>query len=199
MSIIKKEEFYDLINTAITEDDFLAITRKYIFHGIPYVFKENQDAYYEFRNRIAKHFNIRFQDVFIVGSAKLGYSYYKGTDFSIESDIDVVLVNTGLFTEFHKQICDYQYQLDKGRRRITMEEQEQYHSFLEYMAKGWMRPDKLPTKFQLEAIKKDWFDFFHDLSYGKSEVGDYKVAGGLYKSHYFLEKYYVNSLKSIKK
>lgn len=35
-----------------------------------------------------------------------------------------------------------------------MEEQEQYHSFLEYMAKGWMRPDKLPTKFQLEAIKK---------------------------------------------
>lgn len=41
-----------------------------------------------------------------------------------------------------------------------MEEQEQYHSFLEYMAKGWMRPDKLPTKFQLEAIKKDWFDFF---------------------------------------
>lgn len=199
MAIINKEEFYGLINGAKTEEDFLAITRKYILHGIPHVFGENQDAYYEFRNRIAKHFDIRFQDVLIVGSAKLGYSYYKGTDFNIESDIDVVLVNTELFTEFHKQICDFQYKLDKGRRRITREDRERYHSFLEYMAKGWMRPDKLPTRFQLEIIRKEWFDFFSSLSYGKSEVGDFKVAGGLYKSHYFLEKYYVNSLKSIKK
>jgi hypothetical protein len=198
MKIIPKEELSGLIDIAKGDDDLLAIVRKYIFHGIPYIFNDNQDAYYEFRNRIAKQFNINFGDVFVVGSAKLGYSYHKGTDFTLDSDIDVVIVNTDLFTEFHKTICEYQYKLDKGYRTITKENIERYHKFLEYMAKGWMRPDKLPAQFQLEVIKNEWFDFFKSISYGKSEVGNYKVAGGLYKSYHFLEKYYIESLKSIK-
>lgn len=198
MKIIPKEELSGLIDIAKGDDDLLAIVRKYIFHGIPYIFNDNQDAYYEFRNRIAKQFNINFGDVFVVGSAKLGYSYHKGTDFTLDSDIDVVIVNADLFAEFHKTICEYQYKLDKGYRTITKENIERYHKFLEYMAKGWMRPDKLPAQFQLEVIKNEWFDFFKSVSYGKSEVGNYKVAGGLYKSYHFLEKYYIESLKSIK-
>ena len=198
MKIIPKEELSGLIDIAKGDDDLLAIVRKYIFHGIPYIFNDNQDAYYELRNKIAKQFNIIFGVVFVVGSAKLGYSYHKGTDFTLDSDIDVVIVNADLFTEFHKTICEYQYKLDKGYRTITKENIERYHKFLEYMAKGWMRPDKLPAQFQLEVIKNEWFDFFKSISYGKSEVGNYKVAGGLYKSYHFLEKYYIESLKSIK-
>lgn len=198
MNIITKEDLKTRIKAAEEEDDYLEIVRKYIFHGIPYVFHDNQDAYYEFRNRIAKQFKVNFGDVFIVGSAKLGYSYLKGTDFTLDSDIDVVIVNTDLFNEFHKKICEYQHKLDKGSRTTTKENIEKYHRFLEYMAKGWMRPDKFPTQFQMEVIKNEWFDFFKSLSYGNSEVGNYKVAGGLYKSYYFLEKYYIESLKSIK-
>lgn len=40
-----------------------------------------------------------------------------------------------------------------------------------YLIKGWMRPDKLPTSFQIDLLKTEWFDFFESISYEKSEVG----------------------------
>ena len=72
MKIIPKEELSGLIDIAKGDDDLLAIVRKYIFHGIPYIFNDNQDAYYEFRNRIAKQFNINFDKekaIFVVAGA----------------------------------------------------------------------------------------------------------------------------------
>ena len=81
-----------------------------------------------------------------------------------------------------------------------MEEKDDYNKFLKYMAKGWMRPDKLPfqLKSDSDSTRKKWFAFFKSISYGQSEVGNYKVAAGLYKNYYFLEQYYINSLKLIK-
>lgn len=67
------------------------------------------------------------------------------------------------------------------------------------MAKGWIRPDKIPERFKLKRLKNEWFSFFKSISYGKSSVGDYKVSGGLFKNYKFLERYYASSLMSIKK
>ena len=125
--------------------------------------------------KIAKHFGIGFHEVFIVGSAKLGFSYHKNKDFDYNSDVDVVIVNEKLFDDYYDKICDYQYKLDKNTENVSLDELDKYSSFLQYLVKGWMRPDKLPISFQAYILKKEWFDFFNSISNNKSEVGDYQV------------------------
>ncbi len=46
-----------------------------------------------------------------------------------------------------------------------------------------MRPDKLPTSFQVNFLKSEWFDFFESISNRNSEVVNYKVAAGLFKNY----------------
>lgn len=175
----------------------LLFIQKFLFHGIPAVFKNREDEYFEFRNRIANKFNVGFHEVFIVGSAKLGFSYYKGTEFNYDSDIDVVIVNEKLFEEFYFKITDYQYQLDRQYKTVDLKELKIYTDFLQYLVKGWMRPDKLPTSFQVDLLKTEWFDFFESISYNNSEVGNYKVAAGLFKNYEYLEKYYTRSVEDV--
>ena len=61
-----------------------------------------------------------------------------------------------------------------------------------------MRPDLLPCKVQVETVKKEWFDFFKSISYGKSTVGNYIVNGGVFKNFHYLERYYTESLLKLK-
>lgn len=198
--MITKEQLINKVNQAKNEQDITEIVRKYLLHGVPFVFDKKEEDYFEFRNIIAKHFGIGFHEVFIVGSSKLGYSYHKDSSFSLESDIDVVLVNENLFENFYYNVCEYQYGIDNGLVTTTQEERTVYNKFLKYLVKGWMRPDKLPPKIQNAAIKSAWFNFFESISYGKSPVGNYKVSGGLFKSYHYLEKYYTDSIyKSLKR
>lgn len=198
--MVSKEQLINKVNQAPTDQHVTEIVRKYLLHGLPFVFDNREEDYFEFRNTIAKHFGIGFHEVFIVGSSKLGYSYHKDSTFSLESDIDVVLVNENLFESFYYNICEYQYGIDNGLVTTTQEERTVYNQFLKYLVKGWMRPDKLPPKIQNSAIKSEWFNFFESISYGKSPVGNYKVSGGLFKNYQYLEKYYTDSIyKALKK
>ena len=62
---------------------------------------------------------------------------------------------------------------------------------------GWIRPDKLPISFALSTLKNDWFDFFRSISNGKSEVGNYKVAAGVFRSYDHLESYLLDGLTEV--
>jgi hypothetical protein len=185
-----------LIKTKNTEDRIIFI-RKFFVHGIPFVFGTDEGRYFDFRSRIANKFKIDFQEVFIVGSAKLGFSYLKKTPFSLESDIDVVIVNPNLFNFYHMAIAEYQYQLDIYRKTITIGESEQYQSFLKYFIKGWIRPDLIPTSFDIEVLRTQWFDYFKSISSGKSEVGNYKVSAGIFKDLSFFETYHLKSINKL--
>lgn len=198
--MITKDELLEIVDQAQNDEDIKVIVRKYILHGLPYVFDQREDDYFEFRNIIARNFGIGFHEVFIVGSSKLGYSYHKDSIFSLDSDIDVVIVNENLFESYYNDVCEYQYGIDNGLVSTTQEERKEYHRFLKYLVKGWMRPDKLPPKIKNSAIKSEWFNFFESISYGKSPVGNYKVSGGLFKNYQYLERYYTDSIyKTLKK
>ena len=142
--MISKLELLDKIEKANSNDEYLRIVRKYIIHGIPFVFKDNPDLYYDFREQIANHWHVGFQEVLILGSGKLGYSYHKNSVFSDESDIDVAIVNQSLFESFCPKIRNFQYRMDSGLETLTSYEKKEYNRFLSYMIKGWMRPDILP-------------------------------------------------------
>lgn len=180
------------------ETSLLDLCRRRALHGLPAVFGGNEDAYYSFRKRIADKFDISYYEVFITGSGKLGFSPHKNKIFDYDSDIDVAIISGCLYDRIMSYIHRYQMELRENRRSVNSYELNKYHKFLEYGAIGWMRPDLLPSSFQVAEIRKDWFDFFASLSNGKSEVGNYNVTAGVFKSFPHLEKYVLSGLRSLR-
>ena len=191
------DTFFDSVSRLENEEEIIDFCRKYLIHGIPYIFTENQDDYYEFRKRIANEFDVNFYEIYITGSAKLGFSPFKQKKFDDDSDIDVAIISSQLYEKMLEPIYEYQMKLRKARKSIKVRELEQYHSFLEYTAIGWIRPDKLPSSFDVGILKDSWFDFFKSISYGRSEVGDYKVSAGVFKNYSYFERYTISTLKQI--
>lgn len=174
-----------------SQEERETFTQKNFFHGNPYVFHGREHDYYHFRKRIGENFNIAFTEVLIVGSSKFGFSPYKLTEFSFDSDIDVVLINENLFDKYFDLISNYQYNIRRQIIRLNESQLKNYNKFIRYFVMGWMRPDLLPqntTEFQ--ELKQEWDDFFLTISYNKSEVGNYKVKAGLFKNQHYAEKYY---------
>lgn len=180
------------------DESLVDFCRRRALHGTPAVFLGNEDAYYSFRKRIADKFQINFHEVFITGSAKLGFSPHKKKRFDLDSDIDIALISSALYDRMMDFIHDYQMELRENRKAVSCKEIKGYHKFLEYSAIGWMRPDLLPTSFRVEELKTEWFAFFDSISHGKSEVGNYKVTAGAFKSYGHLERYTVSGLRSLK-
>jgi predicted nucleotidyltransferase len=192
------QNFNQSLAETMTDESLLDFCRRKTLHGTPHVFNGNEDDYYNFRKRIADKFNINFHEIFIIGSSKLGFSPRKGKIFDLDSDIDVAIISPTLYEKIMSYIHEYQMELRENRRAVSTYELERYHKFLEYGAIGWMRPDLLPTSFRVKEIKTDWFDFFDSISHGKSEVGNYKVTAGAFKSYTHLEKYTLSDLRSIR-
>lgn len=192
------QSFLDQLTSLSSEDELLDFCRKRVIHGTPFVFDQREDDYYEFRKKIADHIQVNYFDVMISGSAKLGFSPVKKKAFDLDSDIDVSIVSTALFDRIMGSIFDYQMALRQNRKAVSSSELSRYHQFLEYGAMGWMRPDLLPTSFRVDELKREWFEFFKSISNGKSEVGNYKVSAGVFKSYRHLETYVVSGLQAVK-
>lgn len=193
------DKFYSDLLRHDTDVRVLDFCRKRVIHGTPYIFYEREDDYYSFRKSIANHFDVPFHEIYIVGSAKLGFSPHKQKFFDLDSDIDVAIVSGALFDQVMEFIRKYQSELRSSRRSVSERELEMYHQFLEYVALGWIRPDKLPLSFQIRDLKNEWFEFFESISYGRSEVGNYKVAAGVFKSYHHLEMYLLSGMKDLRK
>jgi hypothetical protein len=108
-------QFLDGLSKCSGESALLDFCRKYSLHGTPRIFSGSEDAYYDFRKRIADKFNINFHEIFITGSAKLGFNPHKRRLFSYESDIDVAIVSTSLYDRIMGYIQEYQMQLREDR------------------------------------------------------------------------------------
>lgn len=192
------EAFSVQLHGADTEEKMLDFCRKNMLHGTPHVFGSRDGDFYEFRKRISDKFQIPFYEIYITGSAKLGFSPFKKKVFDYDSDIDVALVSQSLFDKLMSNISDFQMAFRRNRSVVREPELKMYHEFLEYSALGWLRPDKLPVSFQMKAIKDDWFEFFRSISNGKSEVGNYQVNAGVFKSYKHLEAYTMSGIRDIK-
>ncbi|WP_308255043.1 hypothetical protein [Geminocystis sp. GBBB08] len=126
------EAFLNRLIELKNEEEITDFCRKYLIHGTPYIFNNRENEYYEFRKKIANQFNIAFYEIYITGSAKLGFSLFKQKPFDYDSDIDVAIVSPQLYEKMLEPIYDYQMELRKARKSITVTELKQYHSFLEY-------------------------------------------------------------------
>jgi hypothetical protein len=196
--MVSIEDYKTEIIKLNNDDEKRIFTQKYFFHGIPMVFQDRENEYFHFRKRIADKFDIGFYEVMIVGSSKFGFSPYKFTQFSYNSDIDVVLFNERLFDTFYELISEYQYKIRKKIINLTGTQSKEYLRFIKYFMMGWMRPDLLPQNTtEFKELKQNWDDFFKSISHSKTEVGNYIVKGGLFKSYHFAEKYYRSSIEEV--
>lgn len=193
------ERFESELAKVSSNDSLLNFCRLRFIHGTPFVFEGREADYFKFKNKIATKYDISHTEVFIVGSAKLGFSPIKRTEFSLESDIDIAIVSEALSNSVLNLGLEFEYKIRASEIAFRVEQMEKYHSYLRYGALGWIRPDLLPSKPPIESFKNDWFDFFKSISFGNSEVGNYKVSAGLFRTQRHLERYTLDSLQKIKR
>lgn len=167
------------------------IVQKYIIHGTPYIFKDNENKYFDLKHEIATHFKERFECVRMVGSAKLGFSIAPKKlwrPFSDESDIDIAITSRTIFERFWIELYDFNIALTSR----TEEEEKSYRKFLQYFFKGWLRPDLFPFRY---PGKYEWFDFFKYISY---RYGYQKITCAIYYNDDFFENYHVLNIKNLR-
>ena len=145
--------------------------------------------YFQLKEEISEHFKIQQTQIFVVGSAKLGFSIaprklFKHIDE--DSDVDVAIICDSLFDHFWKET--YKYNIEITSR--NEEEDRQFRAFVDYLYKGWVRPDYLPYN-----MKREWFEFFKEL-YGKY---DRKIAAGIYRDNDFFMNYHRTNIRRIRR
>ncbi len=112
--------------------------------------------------------------------------------------MDLAIVSANLAKEVDELGLEFEYSLRSSETFLTAGQRDVYYKYLRYKAIGWMRPDLIPHKSPMRDFKESWFEFFRSLSYGRSEVGNYKVSAGLFASLSHLERYTIDSLRKIK-
>lgn len=186
-----KDKFInDLKNETISD---IEIVEKYISFGNPYIFKSNENLYYELKKDLSAYFNEDIKNIIMIGSAKLGFSiapHKLWKEFNDESDLDIVIISEILFDKYWKELFEFNIEF-YDRSEI---EQENYNKFLLYFFKGWLRPDLFPQRFYK---KNEWFDYLTNISYKK--YGPYKITGAIFKNTFFFNSYHSANIKKLRK
>ena len=149
------------------------------------------------RGHIAEDFDVDAADVLIVGSAKVGFTlvHKRARDpdeadrppfspFSDASDVDVAIVSDRLFDSVWKSCFEFWHGSGYANAETYWPGGTQ---FRDYLFRGWMRPDKLPSEGAFK-YRNQWFDYFRILT-GNRAAGDAKITAGLYREAYFLQAY----------
>ena len=166
------------------------IIDKYLLNGIPYVFDGDENNFFDFKNEIAKFFNVSQTNIFVVGSAKLGFSIAPNKRYKLfneESDIDVAIIDENTFLRYWKILYTY----NTTGRAYSTKEARTYREFLEYFFKGWLRPDKFPSNMKERA---EWFDFFKLMQ----KKYKFMIAAGIYYDIEVFNGYHKENLNSIR-
>lgn len=146
---------------------------------------------------LAAKFNVTADevDVWIVGSAKLGFSITEKIapgvhlprfrPFRPDSDIDIAVVCPKIFDIIWSELSKHAYKTpslpwDSGRLG-------------DYLVHGWLRPDKFPRNARLRRCD-DWWDLIRALSVD-SRFGRRPLRGGLYHSIDHLKKYQIRGVQ----
>jgi len=158
-------------------------------HDLPFVFADHPDEGFELFNKISVRWNVPFSSVRATGSAQLGYSYYKGKDFIAgKSDLDISLINPSLFQQF-SEFCYVLTNRYSDRTKFGgaggLKPNEQANAFLEYLAKGYFRPDYMPTC----PKKTGWDEFFGRLATEYYPIFKFQtITAGIYLTEGFFEQ-----------
>lgn len=200
----------DLISEMPTEQVF----QKHVVDGSSYFFGDvlkAPNSEYELRYDLANALQISINDIVIVGSAKLGFSLktfeFNKFDFRYEntgnprdrSDIDVAVVNRKYYDQSIEQI----YHLSRHFDRSWIRENWRINAFHNqptdlcgryalYVAKGWLRPDYVPSVFFDQWIWRGTCDAW------RKKLNLRRISVGFYSDWLYLKHYHMDNLDRLK-
>ena len=70
--MINKAKFVEVLSEKKLTDK--EIVQKYLIHGKTFIFENDEDLYFDLKKEVASFFKIGPQEIFMIGSAKLGFS-----------------------------------------------------------------------------------------------------------------------------
>ena len=155
------------------------VFRKYILGSDCFALTKEEQM--RLKEDISGRYETEYNDVIVVGSAKLGFSIKpekRYVKFGDDSDIDVAIVSKKLFEDIWMKAYLYK----KGREFWPT-----CDNFFRYISMGWVRPDKLPNS-QYFSFSAEWWEYFRALT-SSGKYGKYKINAGIYHSHFFLTEY----------
>lgn len=197
---------------ASDEWSFEQIFQKHFVNGPSYFFTTvlgDINREYFLRRDVANVLCVHINDVYIIGSAKTGFSMNKnryGAGFDSlysetkqwrdRSDIDIAVVSEGLFDFLQENIYDWSAGFKKSWEKNSyypdgLQGVGIKYKFFEYLARGRFRPDYAPVDYcvstrygRLDNIGAKWRKDFKR-----------KVSFAFYKNWNFFTKYQLENLR----
>jgi hypothetical protein len=174
-------------------------------HAVPFAFSQKPATWDAFRDELVSGLNITRDEVRIIGSGRFGFSLRPGRNlhpFNDKSDIDVVIVNPGLFDELWKALLRAAYPRDEIITQIGGWLKKRRNE----LYTGWITPldIKLDTTiFGTKArpvvqFNAQWFDTLKKASKHPPRRHE-EVNGRLYRTWEHAELYHMHSIGALKR
>ncbi|MBG9447291.1 hypothetical protein [Cytobacillus firmus] len=155
-------------------------------------FQGREEIGFQIFDDISRFFNIPYNSVQVVGSAKTGKSYFKFTEFiEGESDLDIAIISPELYLEY----MELSYKITKGytdqsKFGFNRQQKSNVYEFKKCISNGIFRPDLMPNCPE----KSKWWAFFNKLS-NKHNAIFKNINAGIYATQYFFEFKQIEGLK----
>ncbi|MCB2198364.1 hypothetical protein KQI63_03105 [bacterium] len=145
----------------------------------------NESVIYSILQDVASIFEVDIYSIYIIGSAHFGVSPTKKRKFEAAvSDLDLAVVDSRLYNNYTQEICkDTRYLSDTSKFPRKDNGDSLFHSFLLYHARGWLRPDLLPTS----NLKRYWETKMSSLSRRHSTLFSH-ISIGIFASYQLFEE-----------
>lgn len=163
----------------------LMIARRIYFLSPTAAFAKEPDRELQVYLNVSEFFDIPFNSIQVVGSAKTGISLVKSTPFTAEgSDIDIAVVDQSLFMYYVEKA----FTISEGYVRNDLfpkskdDGKPTTSRFKECLSKGIFRPDLMPYCPE----RAEWMSFFSKLSSSHREFCS-GMSAALYASSVFFE------------
>lgn len=130
---------------------------------------------------VAEYFSIPLNCILVCGSAQLGFSLSKNTNFSPGgSDLDLAIIDSGLYVKYFDDLLKITNNYNKTNLFVSDEIKSNYLSFV---SKGIINPKYMPNC----ALKRELKNFFSSVS---TKYRDYyaSVSVCFYLSEYSFQR-----------
>jgi len=203
MAVLTVNEFKEVLLREPVEK----VAQDYVFGGDVFLAQKHPQAVPRLRSHLCPVFNLKEENVVMVGSAKMGFSldpYSFPSSFKKKGgDIDIVVVSEQLFDTFWKIILEWHY--PRRTQGLSGPDREWVRARRKNLYWGWFHPSEIeyvglsfPTVLQpLRDLRTRWFNSFRSLSV-YSEFSGRDVNGRLYRTWDHALWYQVSGLQQIK-
>lgn len=166
---------------------------RWLLATTPFAFDTEDTQFAAFRRELSDSLEVHPAELFMVGSAQLGFSLHPDhllRAFSAESDLDVVVVSPTIFDAAWRDLLQRRGDpalLETEQKRLFKKTRENFFD-------GYLRPDHLPTGSQL---LRSWFPRLAGPF--KSTVAQkHDVRAWLFRTWLHAESFYCNNIERVR-